>query len=153
MGEPLLQICTLSLDGRVFALPVSEVREVVRELEVTPVPLAPAAVSGLVNLRGLIATAVDLRRRLGAPGRAPGQGVVNVVVNTAEGPVCLLVDDVGDVIEIDPASIARPPETLPPAVRELVRGICKPDDDELELVLLLDTARACDASGAPARLA
>jgi purine-binding chemotaxis protein CheW len=139
----VLQICTFALDGRTFALPVSEIREVVRGLSVTPVPLAAGAIRGLVNLRGQIATAVDLRRRLELGPRAAGQDEVNVVVEAAEGPVCLAVDDVGDVMLVSTGDIERPPETLRPAVRELVRGICKRDDG---LVLLLDTARAI-ASG------
>jgi purine-binding chemotaxis protein CheW len=138
MADPI-QVCTFALDGSTFALPVAEIREVVRGLSVTPVPLASGAIRGLVNLRGQIAMAVDLRRRLDLPARPPGQDEVNVVVDAADGPVCITVDDVGDVILVPAASIERPPETLRPGVRELVRGICKRDD---ELVLLLDTARA-----------
>jgi len=137
-----LQICTFALDGSTFALPVSEIREVVRGLSITPVPLAAGAVRGLVNLRGQIATAVDLRRRLELPERAPGQDEVNVVIDAAEGPVCLTVDDVGDVIAVPTTAIERPPETLRLDLRELVRGVCKRDD---ELVLLLDTHRAIAA--------
>ncbi len=138
-----LQICTFTLGGRLFALPVSEIREVVRGLEVTPVPLAPGAVRGLVNLRGQIATAIDLRRRLDLPPRAAGEDEVNVVVDAPEGPVCLQVDDVGDVIDVPADAVERPPETLRAAVRELVRGICKREED---LVLLLDTTRATEAA-------
>lgn len=139
-----IQICTFALDGSTFALPVAEIREVVRGLSITPVPLASGAIRGLVNLRGQIAMAVDLRRRLDLPARAPGQGEVNVVVDAAEGPVCITVDDVGDVILVPADSVERPPETLRPGVRELVRGICKRED---ELVLLLDTSRAITIGG------
>jgi len=138
-----LRICTFLLGGRTFALPVDEVREVVRSLETTPVPLAPPSVLGLAHLRGQIATAIDLRRRLDLPPRAADDPQVNVVVQGADGLVCLAVDDVGDVIDVPPNAVDRPPETLRPAVRELVRGICKFQD---ELVLLLDTARSVDTS-------
>jgi len=138
-----IRICTFLLEGKTFALPVAEVREVVKDLEVTPVPLAPPAVLGLAHLRGQIATAVDLRRRLDMPARAEGEPSVNVVVQSAEGLVCLAVDDVGDVIDVLPDVMERPPDTLRPSVRELVRGICKLED---ELVLLLDTDRAVDPS-------
>jgi purine-binding chemotaxis protein CheW len=141
-----LQICTFTLGDRTFALPVAEIREVVRGLEVTPVPLAPGAVRGLANLRGQIATAIDLRLRLDMPPREAGQGEVNVVVDAPDGPVCLAVDDVGDVIMVAAETVDRPPETLRPAVRDLVRGICKLQD---ELVLLLDTHRAVEVG--PAR--
>lgn len=146
MAEPL-QVCTFSLGAQLFALPVSEIQEVVRHLETTPVPLAPAAVRGLANLRGIVATSIELRARLGMPARpdGEGEGEVTVVVRTEDGPVCLVVDDVGDVVEIDPGAVERPPETLRPAVRELVRGLCKLDD---HLILLLDKSRAV-AAGAP----
>jgi len=139
-----IQICTFTLAGQVFALPVSEIQEVVRRLETTPVPLAPPAVRGLANLRGQIATSISLRHRLGLPPRGDA-GEVTVVVRGADGPVCLVVDDVGDVVEIDPDAMERAPETLRPAVRETVRGICKLQD---ELVLLLDTTRAVETTAA-----
>ncbi|HET6438206.1 MAG TPA: chemotaxis protein CheW [Anaeromyxobacter sp.] len=142
----VLQICTFVVEGRTFALPVNEIREVVRSLAVTPVPLSNGAVRGLVNLRGQIAMAVDLRRRLDLPARAEGTDEVNVVVEAPEGPVCLTVDDVGDVIVVSGADIERPPETLRASVRELVRGICKRNED---LVLLLDTSRAVAAPPTP----
>lgn len=144
MAEPI-QICTFTLGGQVFALPVREIQEVVRRLETTPVPLAPPAVRGLANLRGQIATSISLRHRLGLPPRAAGEGEVTVVVRGEDGPVCLVVDDVGDVVEIDPDAMERAPENLRPAVRDAVRGICKLQD---ELVLLLDTTRAVE-TGAP----
>ena len=144
MAEPL-QVCTFTLGAQVFALPVAEIQEVVRHLATTPVPLAPLAVRGLANLRGTVALSVDLRRRLGLPARDPGAPEVTVVVRGPEGPVCLVVDDVGDVLELDPEAMERPPETLRPAVRALVRGIAMLHDD---LVLLLDTTRALEL-GAP----
>jgi purine-binding chemotaxis protein CheW len=116
---------------------------VVKDLETTPVPLAPPAVLGLVHLRGQIATVVDLRRRLDLSPRDPGEPHVNVVVQSADGLVCLPVDDVGDVIDVPTGAVERPPDTLRPSVRDLVRSICKLHD---ELVLLLDTARAVDPS-------
>ena len=144
-----LQLCTFSLGDRLFALPVSEVREVVRGLEVTEVPLASDVIRGLANLRGQIATSVDLRRRLEMPPREGGEAPVNIVVDVAEGLICLLVDDIGDVIDVPADSLTRPPDTLRPSLRELVKGICRVDDS---LVLLLDTSRAVDA-GLPRRAA
>ncbi len=140
-----LQVCTFTLGAQVFALPVAEIQEVVRHLLTTPVPLAPPAVRGLANLRGTVAVAIDLRRRLDLPPLEPDGGQVTVVVRGEEGPVCLVVDDVGDVLEIDPGALERPPETLRPAVRELVRGISKLHD---HLLLLLDTTQALE-TGAP----
>ncbi|HTT71659.1 MAG TPA: chemotaxis protein CheW [Anaeromyxobacteraceae bacterium] len=136
-----LHICTFVLAERTYALPVGEIQEVVRQLDCTPVPLSPGAVRGLANLRGQITMAVDLRRRLMLPPRSPGAGEVNIVVRSEDGPVCLIVDEVGDVLDLPGSALEPPPETLRPALRQTVRGLCKLED---QLVLVLDTARAID---------
>jgi chemotaxis signal transduction protein len=134
------QYCTFLLDGHLFGVLVSAVQEVLKEQDVTPVPLAPSEVSGLINLRGQIVTTLDLRPRLGIPRQEPGARSVSVVVRAADGgPVSLVVDRTGDVIEADDASLELPPDTVPAEVRELVSGICKLDG---RLMLLLDSERA-----------
>src|SRR5215475_11272759 len=94
------QYCTFYVDGHYFGLDVLHVQEIIRFQEMTRVPLAPAVVRGLINLRGQIVTAIDLRRRLEFPDRPAGQLPVNVVVTTDDGAVSLLVDEIGDVLEV-----------------------------------------------------
>jgi len=98
-------------------------------------------------LRGQIVTALDLRRRLELREREAGQRPMNVVVRTDDGVVSLLVDEIGDVVEVDQESFEPPPETLRGVARELVRGVYKLKD---RLLLLLDTERVVnlDAGGA-----
>jgi purine-binding chemotaxis protein CheW len=134
------QYCTFLLDGHLFGVAVSSVQEVLKQQDVTPVPLAPREVSGLINLRGQIVTTLDLRTRLGLPPREPDARSVSVVVRAADGgPVSLVVDKIGDVLEAEERLLEPPPDTVPQEVRELVAGICKLDD---QLMLLLDTERA-----------
>lgn len=134
------QYCTFVLDGHLFGVPVASVQEVLKQQEVTPVPLAPREVSGLINLRGQIVTTIDLRARLGLSAREAGSSSVSVVVRAADGgPVSLVVDQIGDVLEAEESLLEPPPDTVPHEVRELVMGICKLDD---RLMLLLDTERA-----------
>jgi purine-binding chemotaxis protein CheW len=133
------QYSTFDVAGFYFGIDVLQVQEVLRYQEMTPVPLAPAVIEGLINLRGQIVTAVDMRRRLGLPPRAGGETAMNVVVRTEDGAVSLLVDEIGDVVEVDSASFERPPENLDPAIRDLVRGIHKLKDS---LLLVLDIAQA-----------
>src|SRR3954454_49954 len=106
------QYCTFYLDGSYFGLDVLKVQEIIRYQEMTRVPLAPPVVRGLINLRGQIVTALDLRRRLELPDRPPEQFPVNVVVQTVEGAVSLLVDEIGDVLSVREQDFERPPETL-----------------------------------------
>src|ERR671927_111898 len=106
------QYCTFYLDGHYFGLDVLRVQEIIRHQEMTRVPLASPVVRGLINLRGQIVTAIDLRRRLDLPDRPAGQLPVNVVVQTDDGAVSLLVDEIGDVVEVSDRQFEPPPETL-----------------------------------------
>ena len=106
------QFCTFYLDKLLFGVELKGVQEVMRSLDMTKVPLAPEVVSGLINLRGQIVTAVDLRRRLELEPRPPGMLAMNVVVRSEDGAVSLLVDEIGDVVEVEETTFEPPPETL-----------------------------------------
>jgi purine-binding chemotaxis protein CheW len=136
------QYCTFFLDGRYFGIDVLKVQEVIRYQEMTRVPLAPPVVRGLINLRGQIVTAIDLRRRLELPDRPEGELPVNVVVYTDDGAISLLVDEIGDVLRVPEKTFEQPPETLRGTARELIRGAYKLDD---RLLLVLDLDRVLDA--------
>ena len=145
----VVQYCTFFLDGHFFGVEVEKVQEVRPYQEMTHVPLAPAVLKGLINLRGQIVTAIDLRRRLGLHERNGGDLPMNVVVRTESGLVSLLVDDIGDVLEVMEGSSEPPPETLSGVARELVRGVYKLKG---VLMLVLDTEKATRV-GAPGILA
>jgi purine-binding chemotaxis protein CheW len=138
------QYCTFYVGGHYFGLDVLKVQEIIRYQEMTRVPLAPSVVRGLINLRGQIVTAIDLRRRLGLPDRAADQLPVNVVVQTDDGAVSLLVDEIGDVLEVPEKLFELPPETLKGTTRSLVRGAYKLAD---RLLLVLDAERTVNVAG------
>jgi purine-binding chemotaxis protein CheW len=133
--------CSFYLDGRCFGIEVQRVQEIIRLQEMTRVPLAPAIVRGLINLRGQIVTALDLRRRLELPDRPADLKPVNVVVQTDDGAVSLLVDEIGDVLEVPETAFEAPPETLTGLARALIRGAFKLDG---RLLLVLDVGRTVD---------
>ena len=137
------QFCTFYVDGQFFGVPVEQVQEVIRYQEMTRVPLVHRVIRGLINLRGQIVVAVDLRRRLNAADRAKGQLPMNVVVRTADGAVSLLVDEIGDVLEVRDETFEPPPETLTNASRELVLGVHKLPR---QLLLILDTEKAVNGT-------
>jgi purine-binding chemotaxis protein CheW len=139
------QYCTFTLDGLYFGVDVLKVQEVIRYQEMTRIPGAPAVVSGLINLRGQLVTALDLRRRLELQPRPADQLPMNVVVRTEEGATSLLVDEIGDVIELDDSTHERPPETIDAVTREVVRGVHKLEG---RLLLVLDIERLIASSGA-----
>jgi chemotaxis signal transduction protein len=134
------QFCTFYLDKRLFGIELLKVQEVIQRLELTEVPLAPEVVRGLMNLRGQIVMGIDLRRRLGFTDCPPEIIPMNVVVRTGGESVSLLVDEIGDVVEIGEESFEPPPETLQGKVRSMILGVHKLDR---HLMHVLDTERAC----------
>jgi purine-binding chemotaxis protein CheW len=141
------QLCTFFLQDLLFGVEVQTVQEVIRYQEMTRIPLAPEIIAGLINLRGQIVTAIDLRCQLELPPREAGQLPMNVVIRTDDGPTSLLVDEIGDVVEVDEESFENPPETLEARRREFLRGIYKLKD---KLLLLLDTGKAVSLGGSHA---
>ena len=119
------QFSTFVVDQLLFGVEVEKVQEVIRYQEMTRVPLAPTVVKGLINLRGQIVTAVDLRRRLGLRERSASALPMNVVVRHDDGAVSFLVDEIGDVLEVEEETFELPPGTLSGEARVLIRGVYK----------------------------
>src|SRR2546422_5593511 len=119
------QFCTFALDGMLFGVPVPQVQEVIRYQPLTRVPLSPVVVEGMINLLGQIVMAIDLRRQLDLRKRPEGEIPLNVVVRIADSAVSLLVDEIGDVIEVQESTFEAPPETLHGPVRAMILGVHK----------------------------
>lgn len=143
---PTDQICTFRLAELYLGVNVENVREVLHEIEITTVPHARVAVEGLINLRGQIATAIDLRRRLQLPPRADDGRSTHVVVQTDGEPATLVVDEIGDVVDVESISYDLPPQTMTSVASHLIRGAYKLDG---ELLLLLDVAKVIDVHHEP----
>jgi purine-binding chemotaxis protein CheW len=129
------QLATFKLDERLYGVDVSRVQEALRLHSATPVPHAPRAVAGLVNLRGQVVLLVDLRARLGREPFGPDDEPMMMVVNIDGEPVSLLVDQVGDVLELDDDALGPPPPTLEASLQDVVTGVYSMDDG---LLLALD---------------
>lgn len=138
-------LSTFAVGRFTFGIPVESVQEVIRYQTMTRVPLAPPAIGGLINLRGQVITAVDLRVRLGLAPRRDDELPVNVVVRTPDGAVSLLVDRIAEVVHADSDLFEAPPDTLVGPSRELVIGAYKMP---ASLLLALDVARAVDVLAA-----
>jgi purine-binding chemotaxis protein CheW len=130
--------CTFRVDDLYFGVEVCQVQEVIRYQHTTRVPLAPAVVQGLMNLRGQIVTTLSLRERLGMSPADADSRPINVVIRTSNGPVSLLVDEIGDVVEVDQELFEPAPETLQGEHRELIRGAFKLEG---RLLLILNTSK------------
>ncbi|MGA9668656.1 MAG: chemotaxis protein CheW [Terracidiphilus sp.] len=137
------QLSTFFVADLFFGVDVLQVQEVLKCQPMTPVPQAPEVIEGLINLRGQIVTAIDMRRRLKLPTRPEELSPMNIVVSASDGAVSLLVDEIGDVIQVDVSSFEFPPANLNPVAKQIVRGVYKLKN---QLLLVLDAERTVDLS-------
>ena len=139
------QFCTFYLNHLLFGVESLKIQEVVTHREMGPVPLAAPAVSGLMNLRGQVVVVLELRRQLEMPDRPADVLPVCLVVRAAEGTVCLLADEVGNVVEVEDDTFEPSPETLSARLRSVILGVHKLEG---QLMHVLDTERACEVQAA-----
>jgi purine-binding chemotaxis protein CheW len=139
--ESLRQFCTFWLDDLFFGIDVRCIQEVIRHHEMTRVPRASRIVRGLINLRGQVVMAIDLRHRIGLPPLPSESESINVIIRTEERLMSLLVDKVGDILDLNEEQMEAPPETVRGEVRELIVGIYQLSD---RLLLVLDAACAAE---------
>lgn len=137
----LKQYCTLTVGDLMLGIEVGEIQEIIRDTSIMPVPLSPAAIRGLINLRGQIVTAIDLRRRVGLDDADESSESTTMVLGTAEEPLALVVDSVGDVVEVAAGAFEPPPDTLRGEARRMIEGAYKLDR---ELLLVLKLSEVLD---------
>jgi len=138
------QNATFRVGDHYLGISVSDVQEVLREQTITKVPLAPAVVAGLINLRGQIVPELDLHRLLELPPPEPGAGTFSVVVRTEHGPVSLMVDEIDDVMELEISKFEPPPQNVDAHVRALLQGVYQLQD---RLLLIADVHKIVDVGG------
>ncbi|MDR3443000.1 MAG: chemotaxis protein CheW [Legionella sp.] len=129
------KICTFYVRKHFFGIDVTNVQEVIRSQKMTHIPLAKQTISGLINLRGQIVTVIDMSERLGLLHTEESEQLIHLIVCTEDGPVSLLVDDIGDVIDVSNDVFEIPPENIKGNIRHMLKEVCKLDE---QLLLLLD---------------
>ena len=134
--EQYRTFCTFRVSSLLLGVEVKRVQEVIRQQKMTRVPGTGAAVCGLMNLRGRLVTALDLRHCLGLPCEGESPPLLNVVVRTRDELVSFMVHGIGDVRVVDGSLFEEPPETLAESARRLIRGVYKLNSG---LLMILDT--------------
>jgi purine-binding chemotaxis protein CheW len=122
-GGPTQQYVSFRIDDHLMGIDIGKIREVNLLLDITPVQHAPAHVRGLINLRGQIVTVLDLGVRLGLAAREITGESHNVILKHED--VGLLVDNIGDVVEVGPADIMIPPANMDLAVSTCVESVVR----------------------------
>lgn len=121
-----------------FGIDTVTVQEILPYQAVTPVPLAPAHVKGLINLRGQIVTVLDLRRCLDFDRLQDEVSSMNLLVNSDEGTMSLLVDQIGNVVDIPSERLAPPPGIVRGVAAQYIQHVCQLEEDVL---IVLDVQR------------
>ena len=129
---------TFFLNSICFGIPVEKVQEFLEYQDITPVPLAPPVLPGIINLRGQLLTTIDLKTRLNLSSTGTVEQSMMMVIRTNEGPMNLVVDKIGAIVDVDPDLFEKPTETLKPDVRAVTTHVCKL---EKQLLLVLDTEK------------
>ncbi|MCP4402114.1 MAG: chemotaxis protein CheW [bacterium] len=134
-GTDIVQLATFFLGNELFGVNTLHVQEILTYQEITSVPLAPDYVRGLINLRGQIITVIDLRCRLGFEKGEDGHANMNLIVNSDEGLMSLLVDNIGNVLDIPVDRLLPPPGTIRGVAVHYIQEVCQLED---ELLIVLD---------------
>lgn len=138
------QYCTLRVGDLLLGIEVGQIQEILRDTPIMPVPLSPPTIRGLINLRGQIVTAIDLRRRVGLEDADDTSSFMTMVLGTVEEPLALVVDAVGDVVEVGADDFEAPPDTLRGEARRMIDGAYKL---ERELLLVLNLSVVLQLQG------
>lgn len=127
------QFSTFTVSDRLYGIDVTRVQEIAKKMTMTPVPLSPAYVHGLINLRGQICTAIGLRDLFEIQSESP-EDFMNVVCRSDGMLMSFLVDRIGDVIEVEDAKFESTPDTLPPKIQRFMSGVYKLDSQILSVI-------------------
>lgn len=134
-SEDAAMLVTMRVDDQLFGIPVQHVRDVLREQKVARVPLAPPEIAGSINLRGRIVTVINMRERLKLAPKQDKQPYMFVVVERHQELYSLMVDSVGDVMNVSHSHIEKSPANLSASWREIASGIHRLDG---ELLVIID---------------
>lgn len=136
------QFSTFYIAGSLYGLDVASVQEVTKSLTMTHVPLAPSFVYGLINLRGQIATAIGLRDLFQLNKSESPEEAMNVVCKGEGLLLSLLVDQIGDVLEVEQSLFESTPDTLSESISRFMTGVYKTPG---ELLSILDINKIVEA--------
>ncbi len=140
-GEALIEYVTVLLGGQLFGLPISQVQDVFMPQRLTRVPLARPEIAGVLNLRGRIVTAIDMRCRLGLPRRDDTKPPMAVGIECKGESYGLLIDTVGEVLKLDDNAREPNPVNLDARLTQISAGVHRLDG---QLLVILDVERVLD---------
>jgi purine-binding chemotaxis protein CheW len=142
--ENVIEYVTATVGGQLFGLPISRVQDVFVPERLTRVPLASAEIAGMLNLRGRIVTAIDMRRRLGLPPLEDGPPRMAVGIERRGESYGLLIDAIGEVLKLSAAGREENPVNLDARLARVSAGVYRLDGS---LLVVLDVDRVLEVGG------
>ena len=134
-GDKLLQLVTFTIAQEEFGVEILKVQEIIRTLEITRVPRAPAFVEGVINLRGKVIPIIDLRRRFGIESKPHDKDTRIIVIEINQMIVGFVVDAVSEVLRIPANTVEPPPSIVSGIDSEYISGVGKLDN---RLLIMID---------------
>ncbi len=135
------EFVTFTIAGQLFGIPVLQIQDVLSSYQITPIPLAPPEITGSLNLRGRVVTAIDVRLRLGLSARPKDAESMSIVAENEGELYSLMVDSVGEVLALSQSAYERNLPTLDAKFRTFSEGIYRLDK---QLLVVLDVKRLLD---------
>ncbi|NWG23880.1 MAG: chemotaxis protein CheW [Pseudorhodoplanes sp.] len=136
-----IEYVTVTICGQLFGLPISRVQDVFMPGSLTPVPLAPDEIAGVLNLRGRIVTAINMRCRLGMPPRTDDGEAMAVGIDCDGESYGLVIDSVGEVLRLSEEGREAVPVNLDARLAQVAAGVHRLED---QLLVILDVERLLD---------
>lgn len=137
-NDPMIKCVSMRIQGQLFGVPVKHVRDVLSQCKIESIPLAPKEVAGVLNLRGRIVTALDIRYVLELEPLASNASVMSVMIEVDGELFCIQVDEVGEVMRILKDRVGRTPENLDMGWQDIAQGIVQMEN---ELLIIVDAER------------
>ena len=135
------EFVTFTIAGQLFGIPVLQIQDVLSSYQITPIPLAPPEITGSLNLRGRVVTAIDVRLRLGLSARPKEAESMSIVAENEGELYSLMVDSVGEVLALSQSAYERNLPTMDAKFRAFSQGIYRLDK---QLLVVLDVKRLLD---------
>src|SRR2546423_5109194 len=146
IGDLITEYVTVMIGGQLFGLPISRVQDVFMPDRITRVPLSAPEIAGVLNLRGRIVTAVDMRRRFGLPPRSDDKPSMAVGIELKGESYGLLIDTVGEVMKLGETTLEPNPVNLDSRLARVSAGVHRLDG---QLMVILDVDSVLNASAEP----
>jgi purine-binding chemotaxis protein CheW len=141
LDQNVTEYVTAMIGEQLFGLPISRVQDVFMPDRLTRVPLAPPEIAGVLNLRGRIVTAIDMRARLGLPKRDDGRPSMAVGIESKGESYGLLIDVIGEVLKLNESSAEPNPVNLDMRLARVSAGVHRLDG---QLLVVLDVDKVLE---------